>query len=270
MYALSSWATSHPQQPAVIFDDGEEVVSFADLEQRSRRLAVALRRLGLRPGEMRRDLVNAGAAGPGERRPPRRRLGAAAWLCAAALAAAGVGQAADSSPTVLEIDPARTRVAFTLNATLHTVEGSFQLRSGVVRLDPATGEAQGLIVVDAASGASGNGRRDATMRDRVLEAGRHPEIRFVPAHFELGEAPSPDEDLRLRIHGSLALHGAEHEVAIDVRAHTTGDEATFTARFTVPYVAWGLEDPSFLLLRVDKTVEIEAAGAGRIHRGGQP
>ncbi len=49
MYTLSTWATTYPQRPAVIFGDAEDVVSFADLEQLSRHLAVALRGLGLRP-----------------------------------------------------------------------------------------------------------------------------------------------------------------------------------------------------------------------------
>jgi hypothetical protein len=34
------------------------------------------------------------------------------------------------------------------------------------------------------------------------------------------------------------------------------DVVTATADFTVPYVAWGMKDPSNLMLRVDKTVSV--------------
>ena len=38
---------------------------------------------------------------------------------------------------------------------------------------------------------------------------------------------------------------------------------TATAKFVIPYVAWGLKDPSNLILRIDQTVKVEVAITGQ-------
>ncbi|MCJ7754614.1 MAG: hypothetical protein MUP13_08620, partial [Thermoanaerobaculales bacterium] len=50
----------------------------------------------------------------------------------------------------VDLDPERTQVTFTLKATLHTVDGTAQLASGSLVIDPETGAVAGEIVVDAA------------------------------------------------------------------------------------------------------------------------
>ena len=47
---------------------------------------------------------------------------------------------------------------------------------------------------------------------------------------------------------------------------TAGDVVTATTRFTVPYVAWGMKNPSKFLLRVSKQVEIEVIAKGTIKK----
>ena len=88
----------------------------------------------------------------------------------------------------LRLDPAATQVEFTLGDTLHTVHGSFRLTSGTISFDPATGKASGVLVVDAASGESGNRARDRKMAKDILEAAKFPDLTFT-AREVLGKLP---------------------------------------------------------------------------------
>src|SRR5947209_20481664 len=68
-----------------------------------------------------------------------------------------------ASEIVLGIDPAQSKVHWTLGTTLHTVHGTFAFKNGTFHLDPASGKAGGEIVVYATSGDSGNDGRDKKM-----------------------------------------------------------------------------------------------------------
>ena len=70
----------------------------------------------------------------------------------------------------VELDPAKTRIEFTLAATMHTVHGSFVLKHGTIRFDPSTRAASGVVVVDATSGSTDNNGRDRKMHREVLES----------------------------------------------------------------------------------------------------
>src|SRR5262249_54960570 len=65
--------------------------------------------------------------------------------------------------TILDLDPAHTEIHFSLGDVLHKVQGTFQLKRGTLRFDPATGKAGGEIVIDVTSGDTGNAGRDRRM-----------------------------------------------------------------------------------------------------------
>jgi hypothetical protein len=162
----------------------------------------------------------------------------------------------------LQLDPHHTVVAFHLAGRLHDIHGTFQLRQGTLEVDPVSGAASGSVVVDATSGESGNTARDARMGSFVLEAERFSDIRFQPAQMD-GHR-QPDGTFHATLHGLLTLHGSEHELAVAIDGRLVDDELSATGHFTVPYVAWGLADPSILLLTVADTVDIDVTTAGHV------
>jgi hypothetical protein len=170
---------------------------------------------------------------------------------------------AQSHSLKIVFDPAQTQIRWKLGADLHKVDGTFKLKSGEFILDPATGVAEGEILVDATTGESGNAARDKRMHEEVLESTRYPAMFFHPTQikgaFKPGEATQ-----QLQTQGSFNIHGADHALEMPVKVETAGDTVTATARFTVPYVAWGMKNPSKLLLRVNKQVEIEVIAKGTI------
>jgi polyisoprenoid-binding protein YceI len=163
---------------------------------------------------------------------------------------------------VLKVDPSRSHLGWSLGATAHTVHGTFAVKSGELRLHPADGAAEGEIVVDAASGQSGNDSRDKKMHLEVLESEKFAEIRFRPEHVTGNVEISGKSNVILR--GVLLLHGAEHEIDVPVTADLNGEAWNGTAKFDVPYVDWGLKNPSNFLLRVDKSVAVDLEFAGTV------
>lgn len=162
----------------------------------------------------------------------------------------------------LNLDPARTQITFTLGATLHTVDGSFKLKSGAIQFNPATGKASGDIVVDATSGESGNNSRDRKMHKSVIESQNYPEIIFVPERVQGPVSLSGDS--HVQIQGLVKLHGSQHEITIPADIQITGTQLTANLHFAVPYVEWGLKDPSTFVLHVEKKVDVAIRVAGSL------
>ena len=184
-----------------------------------------------------------------------------AYLLTIAILVNGAAAAGLQSGT-LELDPSKTLIEFHLAGNLHTTHGTFKLERGSIIADPATGKAGGSIVVDARSGDTGIGARDKDMRETVLEAQRYPEITFEPQHFTL--EPRSGSQFKASMQGVLTLHGGRHDVALTAQGQLVGDNLTATAHFSVPYVDWGLEDPSVLFLTVAKQVDIDIATSGKV------
>ena len=160
-----------------------------------------------------------------------------------------------ASEIVLGIDPSQSKVHWTLGSTVHTVHGSFAFKKGTVQLDTSTGKASGEIVVDAASGNSGNDGRDKKMHKEVLESGRYAEVIFRPDRVE-GKI-TPQGIFTVQVHGLFVLHGSEHELTVPVQAEFAGDHWTGSAKFNVPFIDWGLKNPSNFFLKVNHAVEMD-------------
>jgi len=173
-----------------------------------------------------------------------------------------------AAETTLVFDPPKTEIHWTLDTLLHTVHGTFQLRSGTVRFDPATGKASGALIVDARSGQSGGSSRDARMHSSILESAKFADIVFRPDRVE-GQVPTQGKG-SIRVHGQFELHGQSHEMTLPVELIVDSRQIAAKSHFPVPYISWGLKNPSTFILKVDNKVDIDIATTGRIaNEGGQ-
>jgi polyisoprenoid-binding protein YceI len=152
-------------------------------------------------------------------------------------------------------------VEFTLGSLLHTVHGDFHLKSGTLNFDPQSGKAHGELVVDAASGESGSPARDKRMHTSILESARYPEITFRPDRVDGKIAPEGKSQVQL--HGIFAIHGVEHEILFPITVDAAAGQYSVTGVFEVPYVKWGMKNPSTLMLRVSDKVEISIQTVAR-------
>jgi polyisoprenoid-binding protein YceI len=175
---------------------------------------------------------------------------------------------AAAQPAQVTLDRAKTHIDWTLGDVLHTVQGTFQLKSGAILFDPKTGEASGQIVVDAASGNSGNGTRDGKMKKEVLETTRYPDIIFAAKH--VSGFVSGQESLTIQVAGNFTIHGSTHDLTLTLPIVVKNTAFEAHAKFDVPYVNWGMKDPSTLFLKVDKSVQIGIAAAGVLQPAGTP
>ena len=132
---------------------------------------------------------------------------------------------------------------------------NLRLKRGSIQLDPETGKASGEIVIDLPSGASGNGSRDKRMNKEILESQKYPEAVFTPDHVDGHIAAQGTSEID--VHGNFRIHGADHELTLHFQVQANGGQYTAATHFTIPYVQWGLKNPSNFLLRVDDRVEVE-------------
>jgi polyisoprenoid-binding protein YceI len=167
-----------------------------------------------------------------------------------------------ASQVALTIDPAKSKVRWIVDSTLHTVHGTFNLKSGTLRFDHVTGQASGEIAVSAASGESGNNSRDARMHKEILETAKYPDVVFRPIQVDGKVSTSGPSDVNLR--GILSIHGVDHDLVAPVHAYLAGDHWTGTTKFEIPYVKWGIKDPSNFLLKVKPVVTVELELSGQV------
>lgn len=200
----------------------------------------------------------------------RSRLRSILYLCVGALVALpgmialpqhAAPQTIDNQ-LVVSVDPSQSAIHWSLGSSLHTVHGTFALKKGSMQLDLATGKASGEIVADATSGKSGNDGRDRKMHKDVLESGRFSEVIFRPDRIT-GKLDKQGEST-VQMHGILVLHGSEHELTVPVQANIAGDHWTGSSKFSVPFVEWGLKNPSTWLLKVEHSVMIDLELKGAV------
>ena len=159
-------------------------------------------------------------------------------------------------------NPDASEVKMTLKTTREVVNGTFHIQSGSLEFDRSAAKMSGSVVVLAGSGKTGNGSRDKKMNKDILEVEQHATVSFEPKSYSGAIAPSGDSTIQVT--GIFTLLGTPHEITIPILVHLEGTTATAKAHFVVPYIQWGLKDPSFLFWKADKDVAIDLSLTGRL------
>ena len=166
-----------------------------------------------------------------------------------------VGAAAFAQQQTFTVSPAASSIGFSLAGTGHEVHGTFHVSSGTIQYDLSPAKMSGIIAVSASSGDSGNKGRDKDMNQKVLETDRFSDITFQPQSYTGTIAPAGDSTIQ--VSGTFTLHGTPHDLTVPMQVHIDGHNVTAKGSFVVPYVKWGLKDPSIFILKVAKEVHVE-------------
>jgi polyisoprenoid-binding protein YceI len=180
----------------------------------------------------------------------------------ACLLAFSIAHTSHTHDSVVQVEPAQTKIEFSLGSSLHTVHGRFALKSSTIHFDPAGGKISGAITVDATSGESGNGGRDARMHREILESAKFPEIVFTPTQIK--GAVAADGTSKVEVSGRFRLHGKEHDVTFPVEVVAEGQKLQVAIHFVIPYVEWGLKNPSNFFLHASDKVDVEIHATGHL------
>jgi polyisoprenoid-binding protein YceI len=180
----------------------------------------------------------------------------------------GGGRPLRAESYTLKLDPASTKVTFLLDAFLHKVHGTAPLAHGEIRFD-SSGHAEGEIVVDATKADTGNDSRDEDMHTKVLESAMFKDIVLAVDSYQGKFDPAAPG--KVTVVGRFRIHGAEHPVRLEMSLKPEGAGAgrriAVTSTFSVPYVEWGMTDPSKAFLRVGKEVEVTVDAKGSLVEG---
>ena len=180
-----------------------------------------------------------------------------------ALALAGLlGPVALAQHHTFVVNPNGSEVKMTLNTTHEVVIGTFHVQSGSIEFDRSAPKMSGSVAVLAGSGKTGNDSRDKKMNKDILKVDQYTTVSFAPKTYTGTIAPSGDSTIQ--VSGVFTLLGNPHDLTIPMQIHMDGSKATARAQFVVPYVQWGLKNPSFMFWKAENDVAIDLNLVGQV------
>src|SRR5580698_511019 len=160
------------------------------------------------------------------------------------------------------VNPDASEVRMTLKTTHEVVNGTFHIQSGSIEFDPSNPTMSGSVTVLAGSGKTGNDSRDKKMNKDILKVEQYTTVSFAPKTYTGTIAPSGDSTIQ--VSGVFTLLGNPHDLTIPMQIHIDGSKAIARAHFVVPYVQWGLKNPSFMFWKAENDVEMDINLVGQI------
>jgi polyisoprenoid-binding protein YceI len=178
--------------------------------------------------------------------------------------AAVLAPAALSQHQTFVINPDASEVKIALKTTHELVNGTFHVQSGSIEFSSSASRMAGSVVVLAGSGKTGNDSRDKKMNKDILKVEQYATVSFEPKTYSGAIAISGDSTIQVT--GIFTLLGTPHEITIPILVHLDDTTATAKAHFVLPYVQWGLKNPSFLIWKAEDDVAIDLSLAGRLSK----
>ena len=160
------------------------------------------------------------------------------------------------------VNPDASEVKMRLNTTHEVVNGTFHIQSGSIEFDRSAARMSGSVAVLAGSGKTGNDSRDKKMNKDILKVDQYTTVFFAPKTYTGTIAPSGDSTIQ--VSGVVILLGNPHDLTIPMQIHMDGSKATARAQFVVPYVQWGLKNPSFMFWKAENNVAIDLNLVGQV------
>lgn len=169
-------------------------------------------------------------------------------------------QLAHSEETVITLSPNNAQVTFDVDSTWHTVHGTVGAVQGTLSTTSPANLAtlHGDIHLGVKSFNTENARRDSRMLE-VLAAEAFPEVVY---HLEKIEGKCAIETLQVgqscddTALGELTIR--DHTLAVPLALHIdkAEDGLTVTGESQLQWGDYGVEDPSILVAKLDKTVAV--------------
>jgi polyisoprenoid-binding protein YceI len=160
------------------------------------------------------------------------------------------------------VNPDASEVKMTLNTTHEVVNGTFHIQSGSIEFDRSAPKMSGSVAVLAGSGKTGNDSRDKKMNKDILKVDQYTTVSFAPKTYTGTIARSGDSTIQ--VSGVFTLLGNPHDLTIPMQIHMDGSKATVRAQFVLPYVQWGLKNPSFMFWKAENDVAIDLNLVGQV------
>jgi hypothetical protein len=171
-----------------------------------------------------------------------------------------LGPAALAQHQTFAVNPDASEVKMKLNTTHEVVNGTFHVQSGSINFDRTASHISGIVIVAAGSGKTGNDSRDKKMNKDILKVDQFATVSFAPKSYSGTVAG----DSTIQVSGVFTLLGTDHDLTIPMQIHIDDSKATAKGQFVLPYVRWGLKNPSFLIWKAENDVAIDLTLVGNI------
>jgi hypothetical protein len=160
------------------------------------------------------------------------------------------------------VNPDASEIKMTLNTTHEVVNGTFHIQSGSIEFDRSNPKMSGSVAVLAGSGKTGNASRDKKMNKDILKVDQYTTVSFAPKAYTGTIAASGNS--AIEVSGAFTLLGTAHDLTIPMQIRIDGSKVVAKGQFVVPYVQWGLKNPSFLIWKAENDVAIDLNLVGQI------